>query len=154
MLAKVLRTFPVKWGGAALCLFTCLKTAFKCIWLIFKCCLLFLFWTRPEQIHHNICRSFKSDLTLSTELLYLTFLLWHPFVNLYSLNWKQRADLKGTLQVFSCYTSVELICFWFPSPFSPVGPDWRNVSSCERWLPCCGICPVAGRLALLLGQPE
>lgn len=49
---------------------------------------------------------------------------------------------------------MEPICFWFPSPFSPVGPDWRNVSSCERWLPCCGICPVAGRLALLLGQPD
>ncbi len=49
---------------------------------------------------------------------------------------------------------MEPICFWFPSPFSPVGPDWRNVSSCERWLPCCGICPVAGRLAPLRGQPD
>lgn len=87
--------------------------------------------------------------------LSFAFLLWHPFVNLYSLNSKQCCDLKGGgLVKFS-----HVIPVWNPSasdflPFSPVGPDWRNVSSCKRWLPYCGICPVEGRLALLLGQSE
>lgn len=59
-------------------------------------------------------------------------------------------DSSSFLMLYQCGTHLLLISF----PFSPVGPDWRNVSSCKRWLPYCGICPVEGRLALLLGQSE